>query len=143
SVQLVAAALARGVLAGFGRARGRLPEGPGEPDGEAERFLDGAVSGLIGPDGRIIPVRLCLFAEVVRQRRWAPATLRELGGIEGIGVTFFEETFAAPNAPPAYRAHRRAAEAVLRSLLPDISSDLKGKMRTARELQEAAGDSAP
>ena len=47
------------------------------------------------------------------------ATLRELGGIEGIGVMFLEETFSAHTAPPAHRFHQRAAQAVLKALLPD------------------------
>ena len=43
-------------------------------------------------DGKIVPVRLALFAEMVKGKPWTPATLREIGGTEGVGVTFLEET---------------------------------------------------
>ena len=54
-------------------------------------------------------------------------------------MTFLEETFAAPSAPPAHRLHRRAALAVLEALLPQPSSDLKGKLQPSQVLQQAAG----
>ncbi len=106
---------------------------------DANQFLDRAVAELAGPGGWIVPVHLSLFAEMVKHRPWTPATLRDLGGIAGIGVTFLEETFAAPGAPPAHRLHRRAAMAVLEALLPEPSSDLKGNLKSGRSLQLAAG----
>ena len=103
-------------------------------------FVDEAVKEMTGPRRRhVMPVRLSLFAEMVRRRPWAPATLRELGGIEGIGVTFLEETFCGRLAPPAHRLHEHAAQAVLKALLPEASSDLKGNQRSALALQDAAG----
>ncbi len=124
------------VLAELGRAFGRLhdPAGP-----EEARFLERAVKELAGPDGRIIPVRLTLLAEMLRHREWTPATLRDLGGFEGIGMMFLEETFCAASAPPAHRMHQQAAQAVLKALLPEPSSDLKGRMRPASALRAAAG----
>ena len=139
AVELFDAAHARKVLVEFGRAGGNLPPEPAPPGPEAGRFLDRAVAGLAGKDGRVIPVRLILFAEVVRHRPWTPATISELGGIEGIGVTFLEETFSEGSAPPTHRFHRLAAQGVLKALLPDSHSDLKGSLRNARELQSAAG----
>ncbi len=106
---------------------------------QATRFLERAVEELAGPDGRVIPVRLTLLAEMLRHREWTPATLRDLGGFEGIGERFLEETFSAPTAPPAHRTHQRAAQAVLKALLPEPSSDLKGRMRPASALRQAAG----
>src|ERR1700682_3909501 len=87
---------ARNVLSAFGRAFGRLPE---EPSKEQEAFLDQAVAGL-AQDGRVICVRLALFAEMVKGRPWTPATLKEVGGTEGVGVAFLEETFSSANASP-------------------------------------------
>ena len=46
-------------------------------------------------DGKVISVRLALFAEMVKAKPWTPATLREVGGTEGVGVTFLEETFGS------------------------------------------------
>jgi serine/threonine protein kinase len=76
------------VLAELGRALGRLPEGAIAPSSEQGRFLEKAVMELASPDGRVIPVRLTLFAEMLRHRDWSVKTLRELGGMEGIGETF-------------------------------------------------------
>jgi len=131
---------AKRVLAAFGSALRLFPDEDAPGYGpEQARFLDKAVQELAEAGGRVIPVRLTLFAEMLRHRDWSTATLRELGGIEGIGVTFLEETFSARTAPPAHRFHQRAAQAVLKALLPDPSSDLKGGLRPARVLQGAAG----
>ena len=55
-------------------------------------FLTDAIEGL-AQDGRVISVRLALFAEMVKGKPWTPATLKGVGGTEGVGVTFLEETF--------------------------------------------------
>jgi formylglycine-generating enzyme required for sulfatase activity len=126
---------ARHVLAAFGRAFGTIAE---KPSKDQESFLDQAIAGL-AEDGRIISVRLALFAEMVKGKPWTPATLREVGGTEGVGVTFLEETFAAATAPPQHRLHQKAAQAVLKALLPETGSDIKGNMRSQPELLEASG----
>src|SRR5262249_47515058 len=100
--------------------------------------LDAAVAGL-AREGTVIPVRLSLFAEMIKGKPWTPATLQEVGGTEGIGVTFLESTFSAATAPPEHRPHQRAARAVLRALLPEHGADLKGVRRTAQELLQASG----
>ena len=82
---------ARKVLAEFGRALGRLPPRPVGLTAEQGRFLDEAVAGL-ATDGKVIPVRLSLFAEMTRGKPWTSANLRALGGAEGIGVLFLEES---------------------------------------------------
>src|SRR5262249_54801254 len=88
---------------------------------------------------KVISVRLALFAEMVKGKPWTPATLREVGGMEGVGVTFLEETFAASTAPPQHRLHQKAAQAVLKALLPETGTDIKGNMRSQQELLEASG----
>ena len=130
---------ARGVLAGFGRACGRLPDGAIAPGSEAARFIDEAVREMCAADGRVAPVRLSLFAEVVRHRPWNPSILRGLGGIEGIGMTFLAETFDAKSSPPSHRIQREAAQGVLQALLPSPTSILRGRLRSATELREASG----
>jgi hypothetical protein len=129
---------ARKVLAEFGRAYGRLPESLGKCTRDQDSFLDQAVAGL-AQDGQVISVRLALFAEMVKGKPWTPATLREVGGAEGVGVTFLEETFAASTAPPPHRLHQRAAQGVLKALLPEAGTDIKGHMRAQRELLEISG----
>ncbi len=129
---------ARKVLAAFGRAYGALPERTAEFTKDHESFLNQAIAGL-AQDGKVISVRLALFAEMVKAKAWSPSTLREIGGTEGVGVTFLEETFASPQANPKHRLHQRAAQAVLKALLPRRGSDIKGEMRSEAELREASG----
>jgi serine/threonine protein kinase/formylglycine-generating enzyme required for sulfatase activity len=129
---------ARKVLAAFGRAFGKLPDNPGGTSKDQNEFLKQAVSGL-AQDGKVICVRLALFAEMVKGKPWTPATLKEMGGIEGVGVAFLEETFSAATAPPEHRYHQKAARGVLKALLPESGTDIKGHMRSYAELLEASG----
>ena len=101
-------------------------------------FLKQSVAGL-AEEGKVISVRLALFAEMMKGKAWTPATLREMGGTKGVGVTFLEETFSATTAPPEHRYHQKAARAVLKELLPDFGTDIKGAMRSYAELLEASG----
>src|SRR5262249_6126152 len=66
---------ARKVLTAFGRAFGALPESPEELSAEQARFVDQAADGLV-QDGKVISVRLALFADMVKGRPWTPATYR-------------------------------------------------------------------
>jgi hypothetical protein len=127
---------ARKVLTAFGRAFGALPEKELRKDQNA--FLDQAIAGL-AEDGKVISVRLALFAEMVKGKPWTPTALKEVGGTEGVGVTFLEETFTASTAPPQHRLHQKAAQAVLQALLPEAGTDIKGHMRSQQDLLEASG----
>jgi hypothetical protein len=129
---------ARKVLTAFGQAYGNLSEQTGDISRDQHAFLDQAVTDL-AQDGKVISVRLALFAEMVKGKPWTPATLREVGGTEGVGVTFLEETFSSPRANPKHRLHQRAAQAVLKSLLPETGTDIKGQMRSEQELQQTSG----
>ena len=129
---------AKKVLMAFGRAYGALPENIGDLSSDQNAFLDQSISGL-AQDGKIISVRLALFAEMVKGKPWTPATLKEVGGTEGVGLTFLEETFSASTAPPEHRFHQKAAQAVLKALLPESGTDIKGQMRSRQELLEASG----
>jgi serine/threonine protein kinase len=129
---------ARKVLAMLGRAFGALPADPVEPSAEQNRFLDQAAAGL-AHDGKVIPVRLALFSEVVKGRPWTPTTLKAIGGMDGVGVTFLEEAFDATTAPPGHKVHEPAARAVLKALLPGQGTDLKGNSRSHGELLAASG----
>ena len=129
---------ARRVLTAYGRAYGVLPEKTSELTAEQRAFLEQSVTGL-ARDGKVISVRLALFAEMVKGKPWTPATLKEVGGTQGVGVTFLEETFGASTAPPEHRLHQKAAQAVLKALLPRTGTDIKGQMRSEAELREASG----
>jgi hypothetical protein len=128
---------ARNVLAAFGRAFGKLPENRGDFTKEQKEFLKQAVNGL-AQNGKVVSVRLALFAEMMKGKAWTPTSLKEDGGTAGVGVTFLEETFSASHAPPQHRLHQRAAQAVLKVLLPEAGADIKGHMRSETELREAS-----
>jgi formylglycine-generating enzyme required for sulfatase activity len=129
---------ARKVLAAFGRAFGKIPENPSDMDKEQKVFLKLAVSGL-AQEGKVISVRLALFAEMMKSKTWTPASWKAVGGTEGVGVTFLEETFSSATAPPEHRYHQKAARAVLKALLPESGTDIKGHMKSYAELLEASG----
>jgi serine/threonine protein kinase/formylglycine-generating enzyme required for sulfatase activity len=129
---------ARKVLGEFGRAYGRLPDNPGNCTKDQVAFLDQAIPGL-AQEGKVICVRLALFAEMVKGRPWTSAALKEVGGTEGVGLSFLEETFSTATAPPQHRLHQKAAQAVLKALLPEAGTNIKGHMRSQQELLEASG----
>jgi serine/threonine protein kinase len=129
---------ARKVLAAFGRAFGRLPANASDHSPEQQEFLRQGVLGL-AQENKVICVRLALFAEMMKGRPWTPAALKQVGGAEGIGITFLEETLSSPMANPRHRLHQKAAQAVLKALLPDAGTDLKGHLRPRSELLEASG----
>ena len=84
-------------------------------------------------------MRLVLFAEMVKGRPWTPTTLRTVGGMEGVGVSFLEETFSSPQGNPRHRLHQKAAQAVLKALLPEGGAGIKGNMMSQQTLLEASG----
>jgi serine/threonine protein kinase/formylglycine-generating enzyme required for sulfatase activity len=129
---------ARRVLTALGRAFGKFPEHFGEMNKDQKEFLKLAVSGL-AQEGKVISVRLALFAEMMKGKAWTPTTLKQVGGTAGVGVTFLEETFSAASAPPERRYHQKAARAVLKALLPESGADIKGHMRSYVELLESSG----
>jgi serine/threonine protein kinase len=132
---------ARKVLTAFGRAFDKLPDCASALDRESKEFLSQAASGL-AKEGKVIPVRLALFAEMMKGKTWTRSSLAEVGGAEGVGVTFLEEMFAASTARPQHRLHQKAAQSVLKALLPEAGADIKGHMRSQSELLEASGYAA-
>ncbi|MEZ6033909.1 MAG: SUMF1/EgtB/PvdO family nonheme iron enzyme [Planctomycetaceae bacterium] len=126
------------VLTKFGQAFGRLPVNTGNLSPDERQFVRDVVHGL-AQDGKVVSVRLSLFAEMVKGKSWTPSTLKQVGGTDGVGVNFLEETFSSPQTNPHYRLHATAARAVLRALLPELSTDIKGHMRSNTELLEVSG----
>jgi serine/threonine protein kinase/formylglycine-generating enzyme required for sulfatase activity len=126
---------AQHVLQLLGRAHRRLPVA-GDLSPVQLDFLDRAVHEL-SQDGRVISVRLSLFAEMMRHRTWDLNSLLEVGGTEGIGIRFLEESFTARAAIPEHRAVETPARMFLWALLPEAGTDIKGQMRSRGELAAA------
>ncbi|MFM7073185.1 MAG: formylglycine-generating enzyme family protein [Planctomycetota bacterium] len=83
-------------------------------------------------------VRLSVFAELMRGRDWTSDSLASVGGADGVGVAFLEESFTARDASPLHKRHADAAQRMLRSLLPPLGAEIKGHNRTGEELQVVA-----
>ena len=126
------------VLTRFGQAFGKLPANAGNLSAHERQFVNDVSRGL-AQDGKIVSVRLSLFADMVKSKPWTAATLQQVGGTQGIGVNFLEETFGSRDANPRHRPHAVAARGVLRSLLPELHTDIKGGMRSHADLLAASG----
>jgi hypothetical protein len=129
---------ARRVLQQFGQALGRLPARQANLSAEHETFLDRAVHSL-AQDGKVICARLALFAEMVKDKPWTAETLKVIGGAEGVGIAFLEESFSSPAAPPEHRLHQRAVRSVLQRLLPESGRNIRGQLCSQSQLLEASG----
>lgn len=128
---------AQKVLTKFGQAYGRLPMDKTSIGREEQHFIREVCQGL-ATDGKVISVRLSLFADMVRKKTWVHQTLIAVGGTEGVGVNFLEETFFGHDANPEHRRMSDAARKVLQMLLPEVGRDIKGSMKSEDELQIAA-----
>ncbi|MGI9517348.1 MAG: formylglycine-generating enzyme family protein, partial [Pirellulaceae bacterium] len=138
AVDLFPARHARQVLRACGRAFGDLPELTEQMSREQKAFVKQAVDEL-SEQGKVVCVRLALFADMLKDKPWTPGTLNRLGGTAGVGVTFLEETFSVSTSPPLHRLHQAAARAVLNELLPDAGADIRGQMKSRHELLQASG----
>ena len=126
------------VLGLFGKAYGKLPDSSKAWSQEQNEFVHQAVEGL-SQDRKVISVRIAVLADMLKSRAWTPATLREVGGVQGVGVTFLEEMFGGKHAPIAHRPHQEAVRGFLSALLPTVGTDIKGSMQSEETLREAAG----
>jgi eukaryotic-like serine/threonine-protein kinase len=127
---------ARSVLLAFGRSIGRVPPAPSVPAPETLAFLDRALEEL-GSSGDVSPVRLAVFVEMVRNQPWTPGSLKEHGGLEGLGVAFLDGLFNAPSANPRLRALAAPARSLFRALMPPIGTTIRGGSKTVLELKES------
>lgn len=125
------------VLAACGRAYGGLPDDPKQITKLNRLFIRDSVAEL-AEESQVVPVRLALFAQMVRSRDWTPATMREFGGAAGVGVAFLDEAFG-PHAPPSHRLHAVAARCVLGVLLPGHGTDIRGQVQSRETLLDASG----
>ncbi|MEZ5941341.1 MAG: serine/threonine-protein kinase [Planctomycetaceae bacterium] len=137
-VDLFDPAHARKVLTQFGRAFGRLPASRDALTLAHNQFLDRAISNLT-QDGKVFPVHLALFSEMVKTRDWEPKTLQDMGGAVGVGTQFLRESFTANHAPLKNRRHELAARRVLASLLPEPGVEIKASHRTLTDLCRESG----
>ena len=125
------------VLTKFGQAFGKIPAQAGKISLPQQQFIDLVTSGL-AEDGKVVSVRLSLFAEMVKGKPWVPDTLEAVGGTEGIGANFLEEMLGSRAANPEHLHHQEASRQVLMALLPEVGTNIKGHMRSHDELLDVS-----
>ena len=113
-LDLISESHALEILRMFGRAYKRLPARHDDLTPKQATFLARAIREL-QKDGRVVCVRLSLFADMMKDRVWEPASLDEVQGVAGVGTAFLRETFAANLQ---YKPYRRQVQGLLRALLP-------------------------
>ena len=126
------------VLVKFGRAFNRLPSVPERLTRDETRFVQRSIE-MLADDSRVVPVKLALFADMFKSRPWKPASLVQIGGMKGLGVSFLEECFGRTSQDGISRWHGQAAAQILSSFLPDSSAEIKGQSRTYEELVAVSG----
>ncbi|MCA9135823.1 MAG: SUMF1/EgtB/PvdO family nonheme iron enzyme [Planctomycetales bacterium] len=129
---------ARAVLSLFGAAHHRLPDSQHQFSVGQNQFLDSAIRYL-ATEGRVICVQLALLTEMLKNTDWDSTSDLFKDGGTGIGVRFLDETFDSDRSPRRIRLFAEGAERVLRDLLPDSGSSIKGAVRTEQELMIASG----
>ena len=137
-VDLFSKGHAKKVLGLFGIAFGKLDANESNWTPENLAFLNQAVVAL-SEDGKVVPVKLALFADTMKSRDWTPEALDDIGGVEGVGLVFLMEAFSSKYSKPEYRQHEEAAQKVLSQLLPPKGRDIKGVFKSQAELLNASG----
>ena len=113
----------RKVLRIFGKALEALPEG--DISHEQEQFVHESIEAL-STGGKIIPVRIAVFADMMKNYPWQVQSLSKIGGIDGVGVQFLEEIFLSSSAPVLCKLHFKAAQKIMKALLPHNEAGIKG-----------------
>ncbi len=136
ALQLFSIPHAQAVLTKFGRAYSRLPVG--DLTVAQQSFVTQSVDSL-ADSGRVVCLRLALFAQMMSDRLWEPETLHAVGGLQGLGVKFLEDSLSAASAPYHHRRYAAAATEVLRSLLPNLDCSIRGGAKSKEELMRQSG----
>jgi serine/threonine protein kinase/formylglycine-generating enzyme required for sulfatase activity len=126
------------VLEAFGRAYDALPASPAPLSESQKQFINQAIDGL-AEDEQVICVRIALFAELMRARKWEPKTLREIGGTQGAAVRYLQESLEAKYAPVGRRALLTPCRELLRAMLPASAGEIKAASLSLVEWLTAAG----
>jgi formylglycine-generating enzyme required for sulfatase activity len=123
----------------LGTAYGCLPRTYGEDlSNEHQKFLKQSIE-RISEEEKVIPVKLAMFVEMMRHRPWTPSTLETVGGFEGLGFSFLEETFSSKHSSAENRYHEDGAKRILSGLLPRATSNIRQSIQNLVQLKEISG----
>ena len=93
----------------------------------------------LAQDGKVISVRLALFAEMVKGKPGRRRPCARSAARRASASRSWRRPSPRRQANPKHRLHQKAAQAVLKALLPRRGTDIKGQMRSEAELREASG----
>jgi hypothetical protein len=125
------------VLQAFGRGCNQWHDHlPSERLTEQRDFLRRVLEEMADAEGLIACVQLSLLAHMLRGQPWVPDTLKEVGGVRGLGVRFLVTNFGPRRQ---YQSYHESACAFLRHLLPaDPATLQRGQARRKAELEVIA-----
>ena len=103
-----------------------LPDNVGDTTKDQKAFLNQSVAGL-AEEGKIISVRLALFAEMVKGKPWTPATLKEVGGTEGCRCHVSRRDLQCVDSSSRASLSPESGPGGSESLLPETGTDIKGR----------------
>ncbi|MEO1614431.1 MAG: protein kinase [Planctomycetota bacterium] len=138
AIDLLPVRRAARILDAFGRAYSALPPAPEPLTSSQQSFLQQAVEQL-SHNGKVICVRLALFAETIKSQPWTIENLIAVGGASGVGLAFLEQAFDSEYAPLSHRYHQRSIRDTLRRLLPHAGVTIRDHGCTLSELSDASG----
>ena len=95
--------------------------------------MDQAIAGL-AQEGKVICVRLALFAEMMKGKTWTPSTLNDSRRYGRRRRYVPGRDIQCGYGPPEHRYHQKAARAILKALLPESGTDIKGHMRSYQRI---------
>ena len=117
------------VLAGLWPGLRACPNRPARSATEQRAFLDQAVAGL-AQDGKVICVRLALFAEMVKGKPWTPATLEGSRRHRRRRRHLPRRDLQCRHRPARAPLSSEGRPGRLKALLPESGTDIKGHMRS-------------
>lgn len=138
SVDLFSKRHARDVLIKHGQAYGNLPEDDRDFSDSENQFLDGAID-LLAEKESVICVRSALFAETVKHKDWVSDTLKQFGEAKNVGIAFLDQMIGDQATNPKYKYHREHLIGLLEALLPSAGVEIKGNLRSTKELADSLG----
>jgi serine/threonine protein kinase/formylglycine-generating enzyme required for sulfatase activity len=125
---------ARSVLAMFGTSYKTITANEDSRTPAENAFLDAAMDYLT-TNGRVVCVHLALLADMLKHRPWNTEVGMFKSG-NAMEMRFLEQAFEDEHAPRRCRIHAEGALRVLEALLPDVSSRIKGSVKTEQSLLE-------
>ena len=125
---------ARMVLEAIGRGHRCLPDSP-QLNRSQKNFLKRSIE-LLEFEGRIRPVDLALFTEMLKTREWKPSVLESISCLEVLGERFLDDISERLSKDARFDGVKvgEALSGILAALLPSCGSELKGASKTRDEL---------